>query len=295
MRIAVLLTTFNRQDKTVACLQSLKAQKLPKNIGIDVFLTDDASADNTVKAVKEIYPDSYIFHGSGQLFWAGGMRNSWREAQKGQYSYYLLLNDDTLLKENTVAALLACNDEITKELGKPAVCIGSTQDCSTGNISYGGKKLTSGFNLKSTVVYDQHQYQSCDLGNGNIMLVPEDIVNAVGILSSAYTHGIADYDYTLKVKKAGFDVMVAPGILGYCTDDHGQNWKSQSTGLKERIKYLKSPKGLAYKEYLLFIRTHFPLYYPLAFAKLWMKTLLPIFWQMLKSKEFNNNTFKAHG
>ncbi|WP_345952714.1 glycosyltransferase family 2 protein [Mucilaginibacter sp. PAMB04168] len=281
-KIAVLLTTFNRKDKTITCLQSLKVQKLPADVHIDIYLTDDASADDTVDAVKGIFPDSYILHGTGQLFWAGGMRNSWNEARKGNYDYYLLLNDDTTLIDNAVANLLACSKEVLAQKQTHCVCIGSTQDVFTGGISYGGKKLTSKYYLKSALVYDNDDYQKCDLGNANIMLVPDAIVKSVGILSDHYTHGIADYDYTLKVKKAGFEVIVAPAVLGYCTDDHGKSWKSQTSRLSDRIKYLKSPKGLAYKEYLLFIKTHFPLYYPFAFTKLWMKTLLPVLWQVFK-------------
>jgi GT2 family glycosyltransferase len=276
MKIAALLTTFNRKEKTIACLRSLAAQKVQGDVNIEVFLTDDNSKDGTADAVKEAWPGIHVFHGNGSLFWAGGMRHSWKQAIQHSFDYYLLLNDDTLLTEHAIETLLQSNRNGT------AICVGTTEDKSTGVQSYGGRKVSRGLQLKSHKVYSDSDYVDCDLGNANIMLVPKAIVDKIGILSDAFTHGIADYDYTLKAKKQGFSVLVAPGILGYCVDDHGNNWKSANTSLKERIQYLKSPKGLAYKEYLHYIKSHFPLHYPSAFCKLWMKTFFPFMWDTFK-------------
>ena len=276
MRIAVLLTTFNRREKTLSCLSSLYAQQLPVDVSIEVFLTDDGSKDGTADSVNEMFPAVHIFHGNGSLFWAGGMRNSWKQALQYSFDHFLLLNDDTILDEKAISILLQSNQSGT------AVCVGTTLDKASGALSYGGRKVSSGLQLKSYQVHSNTDYLECDLGNANIMLVPKAVVDKVGILSDVFTHGIADYDYTLKVKKSGFRVLVAPGILGYCVDDHGNNWKSAKVGLKERIQYLKSPKGLAYSEYLHYIKSHFPLHYPSAFCKLWMKTFFPFLWDNFK-------------
>lgn len=277
MRVAVLLTTFNRKEKTLACIERLKSQHLPAGVQLELYLTDDGSSDGTAAAVQASFPSARIYHGSGSLFWAGGMRHSWKEALKTAPDYYLLLNDDTLLTDGAVAALLEGGYE------RPAVCIGSTADPLTGLRSYGGRKLTARNRWKDDlVIFSETEYLPCDVANANIMLVPHAVVDKVGILSDLYTHGLADYDYALQVNKAGFKVYVAPGFLGTCTNDHGNNWKSQRTTLKQRIQYLKSPKGLAYREYMTFIRRHFPLSYPVAFCNVWMKTFFPFIWDTFK-------------
>ncbi len=277
MKIAVLLTTRNRKAKTLTCLESLKRQQLSGDMQIDIFLTDDGSTDGTAEAVKQFYPLAHVFNSDGSLFWAGGMRNSWRNALKHNPDYYLLLNDDTTLLENTITILLkGCKDHNSR----PAVCIGSTADPETGKRSYGGRKLTSKRSWRDDqVIFSDTEYLACDVANANIMMVPAEVVKKVGILSDSYTHGLADYDYTLKVNKGGFKVLVAPGYLGTCVNDHGHNWKSHKTSLSERIQYLKSPKGLAYREYMIFIKKHFPLSYPSAFIKVWMKTFFPFIWE----------------
>lgn len=283
MKIAVLLTCFNRKQKTLSCLQSLQRQSL-QDMQFEVYLTDDKSLDGTYDAVKKEFPEVNIFSGTGSLFWAGGMRYTWNKALNSDAGYYLLINDDTVLATNAIKQLLDC----VKSFKEPVICVGSTSDVKSGEISYGGRKLKSATGPKSYIVFSENEVLECDLGNANIMLVPHRIVQEIGILSEDYTHGIADYDYTLKAKRAGFKVIVAPGILGNCTDDHGNNWKSSDMRLSKRIEYLYSPKGLAYKEYLIFIRRFFPKHIAPAIFKLWLKTLFPIIWDKLKNEKRYN-------
>ena len=180
MKIAVLLTTYNRKQKTLTCLESVHKQALPKNIEIEIFLTDDASADGTAEAVNILHPEVHVFHGSGSLFWAGGMRATWHQALQTNADHFLLLNDDTVLYEHALSILIKSIDMYHK----PAVCIGSTVDNSTGKLSYGGSRLRSLKRWSGYPVHSKTNYLHCDFGNANIMLVPRKIVDSIGILRS---------------------------------------------------------------------------------------------------------------
>ncbi|MDX2072290.1 MAG: glycosyltransferase family 2 protein [Haliscomenobacter sp.] len=282
MKIAVLLATFNRKDKTLACLHNLKSQEIPEGPDLEIFLTDDASTDGTSEAIQAQFPETNVYHGNGSLFWAGGMIQSWTNALSSKADYYLLLNDDTNLKRDAVKILLNCCSEFYTKHGSQAIGVGTTQDPDSKEITYGGRKLFSKYKPQSYRVQPGEHSIECDMANSNIMLVPAEIVTKIGILSKEFTHAIADFDYTLRARKAGFSVIVAPGILGDCANDHAQNWKSSQVKLSERVKYLYSVKGLAYKEYLLFIKKHFPLNLPASFFKLWLKTLFPIVYDLFK-------------
>ena len=60
-KTAVLLTCYNRKDKTVACLNSFFEADLPSsNHQFEVFLTDDGSTDGTSEAVNKLFPDISI-------------------------------------------------------------------------------------------------------------------------------------------------------------------------------------------------------------------------------------------
>ncbi len=287
MRIAVLLAVYNRKVKTIRCLESLFQQNIPAEVKLTVYLVDDGSRDGTRDTIAELFPLVKIITGTGNLYWAGGMRLAWGEAIKSKYDGYLLINDDTILYPNCIELLLEVDSYVINSFLRQGVYIGSTISSNGNVVTYGGSKLIGMFSDKSKrIVPDGVNFFNCELGNANIMYVSSSVVNILGILSDKYTHGIADYDYTLSAVKKKIPVMLAREICGECEHDHGSNWLSGETFLKERIQYLKSPKGLAYYEYLSYLRVHFPFYFPIAFLKLWMKTLFPFIWDKWKKNNF---------
>lgn len=285
MRIAILLATFNRKDKTLKCLANVKKQEIPPNYKIEIYLTDDASPDGTLTAVETHYPEVNVLKGTGSLFWAGGMRSSWQEARKKPFDYFLLLNDDTFLFKNAIERLIKTNIDYTQKHTVSAVSIGTVVDPDTGEITYGGRKLYSKNRIQSYLVHSTKENVECGLGNANAMLVPNAIVEKIGILSSKYVHASSDYDYTLRAIEAGFKCVVAPGIYGHCINDHAQEWLPANVKLAERIEYLYSIKGLNYHDYLSFIKTFFPWHWPEAFLKLWLKTFFPVVYDTFKKPE----------
>ena len=278
------MTSHNRKVKTLSCLENIYSQESITGIHFGIYLVDANSTDGTAEAVNSEYPDVNLIKGSGDLFWAGGMRLAWREVinSNKNFDYYLLLNDDTLLLADALKNLFADFNFLKEE---KCIFIGSTKDRVTGEFSYGGRLLKNSYNSNAEIVKPNGSSpQLCHLGNANIMLVPKLVVDSIGILSDDYTHGIADYDYTLKAKKAGIPSYICSYYCGYCADDHGVNWKSADHSLRERIQYLYSHKGLSYKEYLVYIKKFFPFYLPQAWLLLWTKTFFPFLWESRKKK-----------
>jgi len=287
IQLAILLTCHNRKVKTLACLKSIYGQEDITETHFEIYLVDDNSSDGTAETVRSEYPTVSLIKGNGNLFWAGGMRLAWREALNANknFDYFLLLNDDTFLLKDALKNLFA---DLTV-LNEKCILIGSTQDENSGKFSYGGRLLKNGYNLSSKIVKpNDSSPQLCHLGNANIMLVPKTVVDSIGILSDDYTHAFADFGYTLKAKQAGIPSYICSYYCGYCTNDHGVNWKSADHSLSERIQFLYSNKGLSYKEYLIFIRKFFPFYLPQASLLLWVKTFFPFLWELKRKKETAN-------
>jgi GT2 family glycosyltransferase len=288
-KLAILLTSFNRKENTLACIQSIYTQINPK-FEYKIFLTIDGSTDGTEDAVKEQFPDVNLFFGDGNLFWAGGMRYCYENSKEidSKFDYYLLLNDDTVLFNNAFEELFSDFDRLPS---KESIMVGSTQGQNArleNNFTYGGKILLNNYNANAKFVLPNGESpQICHLGNANIMLVPAITIQKIGFLSDKFTHGIADYEYTLRARKYGISSYITSNFLGTCHigDNQVKNWKNSSNStLKERINYLYSPKGLAYKEYLFYIRTYFPIYFLHAWSFLWLKTFFPIIWDKLKKR-----------
>lgn len=281
--VAALLTCHNRQAKTITCLESLYRAVVPPAYQIDVYLTDDGSTDETGKAVKELFPQVNVIQGDGNLFWAGGMRLAWETAMnEKQYDAYLLINDDVRLNRHFMLNLLRAEAHSLAETGMKGIYAGATVDGTTGQVSYGGSMITQNHLILTLQKLAPASYpQSCDLANANVLWISGCVVEKIGIFEKRYTHGIADYDYSLRAIKNNIPLWLAPDVCGVCDHDHEKNWKT-GVSLKERILWMKSPKGLAYSEYMFYIRKHFPVYLPYAFIMIWMKILFPFLWDRFK-------------
>jgi len=273
VKIAAMACCYNRIKKTEAFLNTLTTQYVPDGYQMDIFMLDDQSPDGTGMLIRENYPQVNLIEGSGSLFWAGGMRMLWTHVAKvAQYDFYLLLNDDVRLFDNAIADLISA---YKKAPNKDSIIIGSVLNPDHTKITYGGRRLIGKYNTDGILLKpDDAELQECDLGNANIMMVDSGTFDKIGVLSDRYMHSFADFDYTLNAKRHGSKVWVAPKYLGSCDYDHGKPWSS-SKSLKKRIEYMRSPKGLESRSYLRYIRKFFPYYYPEAFLKIWLKTLIP--------------------
>ncbi len=287
-QIAILITCHNRRAKTLACLTSLYAADLPVGYNFEVYLVDDGCTDGTREVVSSQFPDINIISGNGDLYWAGGMRLAWKTAMKDKnQDVFLLINDDVILCSDFLFNLIQTDKFSIQTAGLRGIYTGATKEKTGNKISYGGAIIKKNhFILRIENLIPTEAPQACDLTNANILWISKEIVDKIGIFDEYFTHGIADYDYSLRAQKNDIPVYLAPNTCGICDDDHGYNWKTSDFTLKERIAYLKSPTGLAYKEYLYYVRKHFPLFLPYSFIFLWLKVGCPWLWE--SRKKVNN-------
>lgn len=289
-RTAILLTCFNRKEKTLQCLKSLyEVLNVSKDaMSFDIYLVDDGSTDGTSEAITTNYPEVKIIKGSGVLFWSGGMRLAWQSAlQSGVgYDFFLLLNDDVKLLPNFLDDLMITHSYCKDTYKKSGIYVSSTKDPANTKASYGGTivkwNLIKASNIK---VAPSDKPQLCTMANANILMVTKDVVDAIGILDEYYTHQFGDYDYTLAASKNNIPVLVCPGFGGICDNDHGNSWLPANSTLKGRLKYLYSPLGLAYHEQLYYLKKNFKWQFPYYFSMLWLKTLFPFIWDKFKTEE----------
>ncbi|MEE9361052.1 MAG: glycosyltransferase [Cellulophaga sp.] len=266
LKIATLLTCHNRKEKTLNAMKTLYTalHNTSTEIKLDVYLTDDGSTDGTREEISKLYPEVIIIKGSGNLFWAKGMRKSWENAQKKEYDMYFLLNDDVELYPNVFEQILLTHSYSLKTFNKSGVYIGATEDKNNHKLTYSGSVILNKFLYTQERLTPNGNFQQCDIANANIMVVHNSVVEKIGILSGEYSHGVSDYDYSLRANKNNIPVLVVPEYCGHCEFDHKDIYEGFSEmSLKERKQLLYSQKGLAYKSYTKYMRKFFPLRYPL--------------------------------
>lgn len=275
MKIAVIITAYNRKEKTLKSIEKLY-QITHHEIEITIYLTDDGSTDGTSDAIKDRFPDVIISHGNGDLYWAGGMNLSWKKAIEDEdYDGYLWLNDDTEILSNLWLELLEADAFSKKEFRCGGIYLGPTKDKLTNRLTYGGSIQISKWRSKFKMLTPNGKFQLCDVGNGNITYISKNVVQKIGCLYPGYTHG-ADYDYTYWAHKEGFPLILLKQYVGYCQNDHKTH---RSNLLKrnviQRIKYLFAPTGMQLSTAALFQKRFFPHYVPLLYISYWFKALFP--------------------
>ena len=259
-RIAVLLTCYNRKNKTINALRSLfdsieffenKFNKLQ----VTVYLTNDGCTDGTPEEVEKQFTNKniVIINADGNAYWAGGMRMAWKEAIKDDYDFYLLINDDTLLKNECICELFNTNNYALTNFGKRGVYSGFVSSAyDESRITYGAKKYYNSFKTRAELLHPIGKPQECTLVNANILLVSKDVVDSIGILDDIYIHAAADMDYGMKAYRKGFPVLTTSYVCGFCENDHDnsdtEREKVVNMTLKERKAYIDRPNIKQYHD-----------------------------------------------
>lgn len=269
--IAILLTVFNRKDKTLKCLNELYLQEgLNKDYSITIYVTNDGCTDGTPEEIRKRYPDVHIIAGDGSLFWNRGMYTAWVEAAKNDYDFYLWLNDDTFLYSNCIARLLVQSSSIQDK----GIIVGST--CASNDnskITYGGFDE----NGLITNLSEPHQTKAI---NGNIVLISKNAFKKLGTNDPYFRHSLGDTDYGLRARKSGIMCMTGVGIFGECDlHDKPTIWMDPSQPFMKRWKNFLSPTGNNPFEFFYFKRKHFGLFSAsMTFISNWLHFLLPWIW-----------------
>jgi GT2 family glycosyltransferase len=288
VRIAVLLTCFNRKQSTLNCLSSLAEQALPGNIRLSIYLVDDGSTDGTSAAVSKLFPSVNVLLGNGSLFWNGGMRLAFSEAIKTNYDYHLWLNDDTHLNSTALETLLSTYESL-KEYKDPswesallerAIIVGAIQDPDTNKPTYGGIVRKSRWHpFKYHMLVPDGVPQRCQMMNGNCVLIPKAVFELVGNLDMAFSHSYGDFDYALRAIKQGCSIWTTPSYVGHCKRNPPQStvWNDPDLSMRERFQKVNKPKGLPFREQRIFVQRHagfgWPVFWLLPYVRLLLASL----------------------
>lgn len=272
--IAILLTVFNRKEKTIQCLHNIKAQQLPTDIQTNIYIVDGGSTDGTVETVKKNFPEVHIKTANG-LFWNRGMIEAWKMAGNS-YDYYLWLNDDTFIHKDCISTLLY----VSTQKRDKAIIMGSTTDTQgNGILTYGGRDETG----KVAQPSDDGPVPVVMM-NGNIVLVPQVVYRQLGTLDPYFTHARGDFDYGLRARKAGIAMWQAGHPLGEC-DLHERidAWCDPEIPLGKRWKLMHRPNGMPPKEIFYLERRHYGLGIALFhYCTIHARCLFPSIWIKFK-------------
>lgn len=280
MKIAVLMTSFNRKEITLNSLNSLFESIIPEEIILDIFLLDDDSTDGTVSTIKKYHPIVNIFIGTGSLYWGQGMRLIWKNAViKDEYDFYLWLNDDTIIYNYGLNEMIKLHQTFSDE-SQNIIC-GTLEQFNGSNVfSYGLRNS----NNEPIIPNGKKENLSGYLMNGNLVLISNEIFRELGFISEKYTHQFGDIEYGLRAIKKNINIITPNKFVGSCpSNKQPQKCFDTQYSVFERLKFLKDPKGLMLFEFLDFKKTYFNERYIGNILKIITKTIFPKTYNIVKS------------
>jgi len=228
-KISIILINYNGQKDTVDCLETLLRIRtsgfIIETIVVDNFPENRINIDE--KKYKKI--NLKIIFNQVNTGFSGGNNTGIKEALKDKSDYILLLNNDTLVKENFLEELFnfaeknpgaglivpkiyfAKGFEFHKnrykkeERGKVIWYAGGYMDW----------KNVIGHHRGVDEV-DKGQFDEVietDFASGCCILIRKDVIERIGLLDEDYFLYYEDNDFSQKAKKAGFRIYFLPSSI----------------------------------------------------------------------------------
>lgn len=276
MKILSLATCFNRKEKTVNAIQTLLNQEVGAGTSLEICIVDDGSTDGTAREVSELFPSVKVLEGTGSLFWSGGMRFGWEHYVKNKsFDFLLVFNDDIELYPHALGDLLksACSPE------DKCVVTGAFESCDKKTITYSAVIRDSSWHpLRFRRISPTESVQIGDTLNMNFALISKGAIEAIGFLSDSFQHSRADFDYGLRLKRAGGAVLLAPRAIGQCERNPAQgSSRDQSIPLLKRWNKLLSLKEQEPVDRARFYRRHcgilWPFFWAAPYVRFWVMSV----------------------
>ncbi|MCX8008994.1 MAG: glycosyltransferase family 2 protein, partial [Patescibacteria group bacterium] len=104
--VSIIILNWNGKNDTLRCLESI-AGLTKKNCRVDVYIVDNGSTDDSVKAIQHVYKTIHLIQNKENKGFAEGNNIGMRHAIKNGTEYIWLLNNDTIVEKNSLIELLS--------------------------------------------------------------------------------------------------------------------------------------------------------------------------------------------
>ena len=207
--VVLLILTWNRRDDVLRCVASLPRLTYAN---LTPVVIDNASADDTVAALRAAHPRLEIIRNPSNLGYAGGNNVGIRRALARGADYVLLINSDTEVTPGMVSelvrvaesdpriAVVGCRNLLLED---PARLWGAYD-----TLTYGPFAVRSdGAGQPDGPAW--HGTRDVDVAIGNGYLWRRAALEQVGLLDESLFGYHEDVDWCLRARRAGWRVVYA--------------------------------------------------------------------------------------
>jgi len=210
-RVTIVVLNWNRPAETIACLESLAAADLA---GATTLVVDNGSTDGSVEAIRRRFPDVRVIALPENHGYAGGNNAGIRAALDAGADGVLLLNNDTRVAPDFLAALLeainsspqcAAVASAIHRLDRPEML-----DVAWSEVNFRERHAVKirGVNALVGEGFDRRRHVPVVVGCA--VLLRAEALRKVGVLDERYFAYHEDVDWSLRARRAGWELFYEP-------------------------------------------------------------------------------------
>jgi GT2 family glycosyltransferase len=217
IHVEIVTPVHNRKVLTLRCLRSLSHINRA-GLTTHVIVVDDGSTDGTSEEISRCFPDVEIIKGDGTLWFAGGTNCGIQAALKHNPDYILTINDDSIFHDCLVERLVGCAVAHPKSIVGALLLLWDRphavfQVGPRWDTWYGGWRHPT----QLTAWTVPRESFDVEVIVGNCVLYPIEAILKNGLMNeSILPHLTADVEYTIRMRRAGWRLLVEPSAYVWC-------------------------------------------------------------------------------
>ena len=261
--ISIIIINYNVKEFLLNLLASIG--KSVKNISTEIIIVDNASDDGSVEILREKFPNIKLIANKENVGF-GVANNQALESAKGKY--FLLINPDAIVKEDTLKKMLEFFDK-TPQVGI-AGCKVLNPD---GSLKFACRRSFPGpwtsftkimglsklfpksrlFARYNLTYLDENQTYEVDAISGAFMMMRKEVYEQIGGFDKQFFMYGEDLDWCWRCKESGYKVWYYPKT----TIVHYKGESSRKTPFK-MLKAFHDAMWIFYKKH--YYKNHFMIF-----------------------------------
>ncbi len=207
--VTVIIVTYNAEQWLERCFTSLKKSNYP----CKTIVIDNGSKDNTVKLIRENFPEVELFVSDKNLGFGQGNNYGIKRALNDGADYFFMLNQDAWVEEDTIEKLVSIAQR-NPNFGiiSPIHLNGEYSELDSNFKKYITKSLSQQTVSKMFGGTDASldEIYSIDFVNAAAWFLPLSCIKKVGGFDPIFFHYGEDFNFLSRVKYHGFKIGVCP-------------------------------------------------------------------------------------
>ncbi len=256
--VYILILHWRGIEHTINCLDSLKRLDYPN---YRILIVDNGSENSEGAGLKVSHPEIETLVLDRNFGFSGGCNKGMEYCLEKEAQYIWLLNNDTVVPQNTLSLLVQSLENDTKA-GAAGACL-DVFDQTTGELKgKTGKGQINYWKAKTLLKEPENNSNiSCDWLSGSNLLLRTKTIKEVGKFNDDYFLYFEDVELCVRITRAGWSCLLVPEagikhIDGASTKGKLASWRNYYYARNRLYFFSSNTTGIAKFLCLLSIFVH---------------------------------------